>query len=216
MKRSILVLGVTIAALATLPSCTKNLKDDVKDLQTQVDSLRKRNEALREQAKNTGSILGSNEPITATTSYKDATSTEIQFKDTYSLKSGDYSTQYMEKLDDGTYYVKIHRFLDVNWYEGASCQFIYDPATKVISQKRGEHYWTGQDYYWADYNSDNENCDVKIDLKSINMSTGDVSLEFTATANGAYTAGRDFPRPGVAHTTKFAFTGRLKILEGGY
>jgi len=216
MKKSLLILGISLAGLAALPSCTKNLKEDIKDLQTQVDSLEKRNAALRDQARATRNILGSDEPITATTTYKDAAGIEKQYQDTYSLKSGNYSTQYMVDMEDGTYEVYIERFLDIDWSEGAWAEFRYDPATKTVTPSRGGQYWRSPGYNHAYYTSGNAGCELKIDLKEIDINTGKISFDFTATGSAAYTAGGSWPNPGQAHTTKFSFTGKLAVFKRGY
>lgn len=215
MKSSFLILGISIAGLAAMPSCTKNLKDDIKDLQTQVDSLERRNAALKDQAKATQNILGSDEPITATTTFEDATGTEKQYQDTYSLKSGDYSTQYMVGMEDGTYVVYIERFLDINWNEGAWAEFRYDPTTKSITPQRGGQYWRSPNYNNAYYTYGSDGCDIKIDLKNIDLNTGKLSFDFTATGSSTYTAGGSWPNPGQAHTTKFSFTGKAAVLKRG-
>ncbi|MDF2191523.1 hypothetical protein [Paraflavitalea sp. CAU 1676] len=218
MKRSFLILGISIAGLASLPSCTKNLKDDIKYLETQVDSLKKRNATLREQAKATQNVLGSDEPIMATTTYKDASGAEKKYQDTYSFKGGNYSTHYMVDLEDGTYEIYIERFSDVEWYEGAWTEFRYNPTTKELTQKRGGQYWENPSQWFnPSYNGGSTGCVVDINLKSINMTTGDISIDFTGTADGTYTAGSSrWPNPGAAHTTKFSFTGKLSVLKRGF
>ncbi|MDF2191525.1 hypothetical protein [Paraflavitalea sp. CAU 1676] len=219
MKRSFIVLGISLMGLATLPSCTKNLKDDVNDLQSQVDSLKKRNAALRDQAKATQNILGADEPITATTTYKDASGANKVIKETYSFKSGNYSTHYMVKKDNGLYEVYIERFSDVEWYDGAWCYFDYDPATKTISNQGGGHYWRQPDYDYAYYNapSGTAGCEVTINLKSIDVTTGQISVDFSAAATAAYTTNNyNFPNPGQACATNFSFAGKLSVLQRGY
>lgn len=217
MKKPILILGIAIAGLTSLPSCTKNIKDDIKYLENQVDSLKKRNVALREQAKASQNILGSDEPITVTTTYQDDAGAEKKYQDTYNFKSGNYSTHYIVDMEDGTHEIYIERFSDVEWYEGAWIEFRYNPTTKEITQKRGGQYWsTPTNWFNLNYTGGNTGCEVNIDLKSINMTTGEISLDFTGTATGNYAYGSRWPNPGVAHTTKFSFAGKLNVLKRGY
>ena len=215
MKGYILILGISLAGTTMLPSCTKNLKDDVSDLQTQVDSLKKRNAELRDHAKATQNILGSDEPIAAVTSYKDDAGADKSYQDTYSFKAGNYSTQYMVERTDGTYEVYVERFGDVEWYEGAWFYFRYNPTTKEVTQKSGGQYWSNASrwfnvYYYDTYTGNT----VTINLKSINIATGELSLDFTGSATADYTTNNsNFPNPGVAHNTKFPFTGKLAVLK---
>jgi len=215
MKRSIVIVGLSLAGLAMLPSCTKNLKDDVSDLKTQVDSLKKRNAALRDHAKETQNILGSDEPITATTSYKDDAGADQSYQDKYNFKAGNYSTQYMVEQSNGNYEVYIERFSDVEWYEGAWVSFAYNPTTKEMTQKGGGQYWSNTSRWFnCYYYEGSTGQEVTINLKSINLTTGEISLDFTGTIAGANTNG-NYPNPGVAHTTKFSFTGKLAVLKRG-
>ncbi|MGE5107273.1 MAG: hypothetical protein ACM3H8_07000, partial [Sphingobacteriales bacterium] len=57
MKNSTMILSALVAGATLFSSCTKNLKNDIKDLKQEVADIQ-------------GS-LGSNEPITATTTFVD-------------------------------------------------------------------------------------------------------------------------------------------------
>jgi len=217
MKRPLLIIGITLVGALLLPSCTKSLKDDVNYLEGQVDSLKKRNAALREQAKATQNILGADEPITATTTYKDANGVDKTYKDTYSFKSGNAYTQLMVRQTSGQYYVYIERFSDIDWYEGAWLEFLYDPTSKEISQKIGGQYWASPwGYKSTYYKGTDAGCQLNINLKSINTASGEISLDFTGTATAAYTANNTrWPAPGQAHATQFSFTGKLSVQQAG-
>lgn len=217
MKKPLLIIGLSMMVGLLLPSCTKDLKDDINYLRDQVDSLKKRNAALREQAKATQNILGSDEAITATTTYKDASGADKMYKDTYSFKSGNTSTQSMTRQQNGQYYVYIERFSDIDWYEGAWLEFMYDPSTKEISQKFGGQYWASPwGYKSTYYKGTDAGCELNINLKNINITTGEIALDFAGTATAAYTANNTrWPAPGQAHATQFSFTGKLSVQQTG-
>lgn len=221
MKRSLIVFGIMITGSAFFSSCNKNLKDDVKDLQQQVEELKKRSSELRDQAKAAGNAVGTDEPITATTTFTDNSNNTRTIKGTYQFKSGNSGTQYMVNNENGTYDIYIERFGDVEWEEGAFASFTYNPTTKEITQKSGGHYWDDHDNYanhmWYNPGIYASGCTVTITVNSLNVNTGEIAMSFSASATGEYTQAiynmYDYyvPNPGQPASTNFSFTGKLKL-----
>lgn len=220
MKRSRIVVGLLLAGWAFSTACTKDLKNDVKDLQQRMAELRKKNDTLKAQAKAAGHVLGTDEPIKVTTTFEDDNNVTRTITDTYSLKAGNSSTQYMLKQADGTYEVYIERFGDVDWDEGAYVYFIYHPTTRAITDITGGHYYDEYTPYIGDirYQHDwGDGLTLAVTLNSIDINTGDISLQFAANGNGAYTQ-RIYdmynwyvPNAGKPVSTQFTFAGKLKV-----
>jgi hypothetical protein len=199
MRRSSFIFGMLLAGSALVTSCNKDLKDDVKDLKGQVSEME--------------NSLGSNEPITATTTFKDENNVTRTITDTYKFKAGNNYSQRMVKNTDGTYDVRIERFSDVEWFEGAWMSFNYNPTTKAITDKQGGHYWDDYGNYNDEvvyYDYDDE-VTINITLDKFDTNTGDVSIKFSASATEEYT--NEVPTSGKPVSTNFAFTGKLKIFE---
>lgn len=206
MKRTLFVFSALITGLLTFSSCNKNLKDDIKDLRNQLDSV--------------SHAIGADEPITVTTSFKDNNNVSRNITETYRFKSNGKNTQKLLKKLDGNYEIYIERFLDVNWNEGIDLGFIYNPTTKAITNKNVTHYW--DDY--ANYNpyaryfegGNYPGLSININIKKIDLTTGAISLEVDASGNEEYSntaPGYYVPRRGAAVNTKFSFEGKLKYFE---
>lgn len=218
MKKPLLLFSILVTGAFIFSSCNKNLKDDIKDLQQEVDSLNKHNSELDEKVRSIEDAIGSNEPIVVTSSFVDDEGKTRTRKDNYRFKSSGYSTHSLRELSDGTYDVYIERFNDVNWFEGAYVAFNYNPATKAVTNKRSTHYWD-------DYSPYGDRCrydetiytgsdqTINLNLKSINLTTGEIALDFSASAKGDYTNNyySNCPNPGEAMNTSFSFAGKLKI-----
>jgi hypothetical protein len=219
MKKSLIIFGILLAGSTFFASCNKNLKDDIKNLRQQVDSLKKHNSELQDQIGGVENILGSNEPISVTTTFKDNNDSTRTITAIHKFKSADNETQSLAKLADGNYSIYIERFSDVEWYEGAWVSFTYNPTTKAITNKRGGQYWYDNDSYdnYARYDDNYANLGgltFDINIKSINLTTGDISLTFTGSATSAYTSGVPYyyrPNAGKPMSTTFSFTGKLKL-----
>jgi hypothetical protein len=232
MKKLLIVFGVVIAG-SPFVSC-KKMKDDIRDLKSQVTDLKKQNDTLKYQAdtlKNRNSALqeklngvinslGSDEPITATTTFQDNNGATRTVTGVYKFKSSDYSTQRAVKNSNGTYYIYIERFSDVNWYEGAWAEFTYNPTTKAVTDIYGGHYWNDADPYYdnARYMSSytGTGLTLNITVDNFNTTTGDFSMKFAASATGTYTNAVDYwysPNKGKSVSTNFAFTGKLKLFD---
>ena len=223
MKKLLLIFGVLIAG-SPFVSC-KKLKDDIKDLQSQVNDLQKQNDTLKthnstlqERLNGIASAIGSDEPITATTTFEDSKGATRTVTGTYRLKSGDSYTQYIYNNNNGTYEVYIERFSDLDWTAGASVSFIYNPTTKAVTNIGGSHYWSDADSYGdrARYMSGYTGLTMSVTIDKLDITTGETSLKFSASGTSAYTSAVNsyyVPNPGKPVTTNFIFAGKLKIFN---
>ncbi|MDF2191522.1 hypothetical protein [Paraflavitalea sp. CAU 1676] len=218
MKKPVILFGMLVAGSLAFTSCTKNLKDDVSDLKKEIDSLNKSNAELEGQVGGIEIILGANEPITATTTFTDNNNATVTVKDTYKFKAGNSSTQYAKGNSDGTYRIYIERFSDVEWYEGARVEFVYNPTTKEITQKRVRHYWDSPDNYNdnADYGTispTHSGLQINITVNNFNATTGEISLTVAASGDATYSGLETYysPNPGKPYSTSFAYTGKVKV-----
>src|SRR5687767_11131340 len=95
MKKLFLIFGVLIAG-SPFVSC-KKMKDDIKDLKDQVNTLNRQ--------------LGADEPITATTTFEDKSGATRTVTGTYYFRSTvDYYTQALIKNSDSSYNIRIDRY----------------------------------------------------------------------------------------------------------
>jgi hypothetical protein len=218
MKKSLVILSLLVAGSTLFSSCNKKLKDDIKDLKQQVDELKKHNSELQEQVNGVENILGSNEPIIATTTFTDNNNTTRTVVGAYKFKAGNSSTQRMYDNGDGTYDIYIERFSDVEWYEGAWVAFTYNPTTKAVTNKRGGQYWNDEDPYYNnaryDENYITTGLTFSITVNSLNLATGEISLNFSASGTAEYTNAVVYyyvPNKGKPVSTTFSFTGKLKV-----
>lgn len=203
MKKSFIIFGILLVGATSLTSCTKKLKDDIRDLRSELNEVK--------------DILGSSEPITAVSTFKDDNDVTRTIKDTYRFKAGNNSTQRMTKNSEDNYEIYIERFSDVEWYEGAWIEFTYNPATKAITNKRGGQYWDNPDSYYDNTRFEGDNVaglSIDINIKNIDVNTGDISLTFTASGDDAYTNSLPYyysPNQGKSMTTTLDFAGKLKV-----
>lgn len=217
MKRSFLVFSIFAAGSLFFTSCNKNLKDDVKSLKSQVEELKKHNSELQEKVTGFDDVLGTNEPIIATTTYTDDDNKTRTVKNESRFKASGANTHSLINNGDGTYDIYIERFSDVNWDGGAWVAFTYNPTTKELTDQRGGHYWDDADPYYdnirytRDYTSNG--LTVAITLKSIDLNTGDIALAFSASATGEFTSANPYyyvPNAGAPVSTTFEFAGKLR------
>lgn len=209
-----------LAGASTFMSCNKDLKDDVKSLEQQVAELKKKNEALKDRTKANGELLGTDEPITATTTFEDIDGKPRTITGSYNLKQGNMITQSMVKTGENTYDVYIERFGDIRESQGVYVYFTYNTVTKAITDVAGSHYWDSPPPYqgiiryatnWA------TGCAIDITLNRLDPQTGDVSLQFSATGTSDYTqqiwnAYNYFvPIANKPVSSQFSFTGKLAV-----
>jgi len=224
MKKLLIVFGV-FAIGSSLVSCNKKLKDDINDLKSQVndlknqnDSLKTYNSTLQQQMNGVINSLGSDEPITATTTFTDNSGATRTVTGTYRFKSSDYSTQKAVKNSDGSYDIYIERFSDVSWYEGAWVSFNYNPTTKAVTNIQGGQYWDDADsyrnnaYYYSSYSG--TGLTLTITVNSFDTTTGAISMKFTGAGTADYTSSVSTsysPNSGKPEATNFTFAGKLHI-----
>lgn len=213
MKRSFVFFGTLMIAAMSFTSCNKSLKDDVK-------ALKKQNSELQEQLGGIANALGSDEPIKATTSFKDRDNVSRTKTDTYLFKASGTSTQQLVRNGNGTYDIYLERFGDVNWNEGAWVAFNYNPTTKAITNKRGGQYWDDYGNYSprARYDEDQYSTGLtfNINIKSLDLTTGVISLEVNMAGTDEYSNLVDsyyVPRRGAAVSTTLSFDGKLRVYE---
>lgn len=218
MKKRVILFGMLMAGSLAFTSCTKNLKDDVSDLRKKMDSLTKSNAELEGQVGGIEVILGANEPITAITTFTDNNNATQTVKDTYKFKASNYYTQYARANSDGSYNIYIERFSEMYWNEGALVKFTYNPTTKEITEKRVYHYWDDQDKYYdraayGYWELNHSGVQINITVNSFNATSGEISLNVSASGNADYSAaiGSDAPNPGKPYNTNFSFIGKVKI-----
>jgi len=218
MKKPVILFGVLMAGSLAFTSCTKNLKDDVSDLRKKMDSLTKSNAELEDEVGGMEVILGANEPITATTTFTDNNNATRTVKDTYKFKSSNYYTQRAKANSDGSYDIYVERFSEMNWNEGARVMFRYNPTTKEITGKQVRHYWDDEDNYndratFGYIEPDHAGYRIDIAVNSFNTTTGEISLNVSASGDADYAAAIDYnaPNPGKPYNTNFSFKGKVKI-----
>ena len=217
MKKLLFVFGVFVAG-SSLVSCNKKLKDDINDLKSQVSDLKNQNDTLKNNNADLQHSLGSDEPITATTTFTDNAGATRTVTGVYKFKSTDNNTQKAVKNSDGTYYIYIERFSDVSWDEGASAEFTYNPTTKAVTDIYAQHYWSDEDpysdraRYMSSYAGTGLTLTVTVD--NFDPTTGNISMKFAAAGTAAYTSAVSSyysPNQGKPVATNFAFKGKLKI-----
>lgn len=200
MKKLFLIFGVLIAG-SPFVSC-KKMKDDIKDLKDQVNTLNRQ--------------LGADEPITATTTFEDKSGATKTATGTYYFKSTDYYSQSMIKNSDGSYDVRIERYEGADGTDGVSLRFTYNPTTKAVTKISGSHDWTDADPYqnYAEYSGTYAGLTMNVTVESLDLTTGAISVKFSASGTAAYTAVvTDNPNPGKPCSTNFSFVGKLKAFE---
>jgi hypothetical protein len=206
MKKYLLIFAVLIAG-SPFVSC-KKMKDDIKDLKNQVNELQKENDTLKNS-------LGSDEPIAATTTFEDDNGATRTVSGVYKFKGSDLYTQSLVKISDTAYDVYIERYSQGGG-EGASVEFTYNPATKAVKNVEGSHYWRdADDYtdrvrYYGTYTGLTKN----LTIDSLNITTGAISLKFSAAGTSAYTSAVSYsytPNQGKPVATNFSFVGKLKL-----
>jgi hypothetical protein len=179
-----------ILCLGLLASC-----NDTDDLEKRLDHVE--------------DALGTNEPLRvdfATTNYDDVA---VESERVYRLKpSGD--NEYIYDNQDGTYYVYIERFGNVDWEEGAWMEFTYDSETKTVTEGAVGTYFN--DFYGSYKNvrfyQESVGNTLEIDVNSFNPETGKISVD----AIGSSTT--DYPNnifEGKPMNISLAFRGVLNV-----
>ncbi len=209
-----LFLALLIAPILFL-SCNKKLKKEMDELEKQLQEQKAQNATLQTQINGVASLLGSNEPMTVSTSFKYDNGITRTHSDVYSFKANNYYTQSIVDNGDGTYGIRIERFLDVDWNEAAEIEFTYISSTKAITDASISHYW---DWNISGYNSSVAYSStyspvptINITLNSINVSTGEIDLSASASVVDGYNG--YVPNSGMACSTTLSFKGVLGKLN---
>src|SRR6185503_3021314 len=92
----------------------------------EIDSLKKRIKILE-------NATGTNEPIIAKFSTTNDVGAPVIKNTGFYFKSVNYYSSYMSDNGDGTIYVYMERFSDVDLYDYADIGFNYDPETKEVT-----------------------------------------------------------------------------------
>ena len=169
-------------------------------------------DALEKRLKRVENSIG-NEPITFKFSTTDYDDNDVDKNAAYYFQSTPGSTHYMSENGDGTYYVYVERFSDVDWNDYVRVSFDYDPETKEVSNVYSE-----LDYQESNFNNiearfyEWDEATITVTVKSFNASTGKIS--FTAhsetTANSSYNYFEGQPM-----TLDLSFRGNLGLFVGG-
>jgi hypothetical protein len=170
----------------------------------EIDDLKKRVNTLEE-------ITGSNEPIVAKFATTNGDDDAVVKNTAYYFKAGSDETSYISDYGDGTFYVYVERFSDVEWYNGAWFEFYYDSETgEVYNQSGGMYYDNTMDGQYLNsrfYYYDAETT-AEITLNSINTTTGKVNVSFHGTTTAASTNNVYSNKP---MTLNLTFKGQLDV-----
>jgi hypothetical protein len=222
MKKLLIIFTVAIAG-SPFVSC-KKMKDDIKDLKNQVTDLKNENDTLRNQLNGVENLIGSDEPMSATTTFQDSTGATRTVSGVYKLKGSDFYTNRMIKNSDGiTYDVYVERIGDLGWDNEALIQFNYNPTTKAVKNVSGAHYWADADpyanrarYFATSAYYPNVGLTMSLTVDSLNMTTGATSIKFAAAGNSTWTNSSDgsyTPMHGKPVATNLTFVGKLKLFD---
>lgn len=211
MKKQFVIFGTLIIAALSFTSCTKSLKDDVKEL-------KKQNNDLKDRVNDVSNMLGTDEAINVTTTFKDYDNVERVVKQSMKFKSADLQSSSMLKNSDNSYDIEIERYGDIWGEDGVALRFNYNPATKAITDKMTQHYWNDYGNYndnvYYDENYYDDGLSFNINIKSIDLNSGAISLDVQVSGTADYTnqIGDSWyiPARGAAINTSFSFEGKLK------
>jgi hypothetical protein len=153
--------------------------------------------------------LGTNEPLSIDFQTKNLEDLDVSKKFSFLFKSKGYN-EYLEDNQDGTVDVYIERFSDVDWNEGAWIGFEYDLNTKEISNQEAGVYFYDRFGRWINPRFDPDNAGNTLTLKvnSINIETGSVDVDVTASTDGTASNNEYTGKP---MNCTFKFKGKLDV-----
>lgn len=199
MKRSFVIFCALMAGALSFSSCNKDLKDDINELRNQ---------------------LGTDEPITATTTFTDKNNVERKVVGTYKFKGAATYSNALIKNSNGTYEIRINRFETVDSETGCYLEFTYDAANKKVLSKESGHYWeemsasSGEAYV---YEGDEPIAGLtfNVDIKSIDLEAGHINVEVKIEGSKEYALAHEYsvPNKNSGFATTFSFNGKLKKFE---
>jgi hypothetical protein len=192
MKHKLLLAFVAAFALA---ACNGDEIDELKD---RVNTLEE--------------ITGSNEPITGTLTTTNDADDDFVKKNTYYFKAGAEDTHGMWDNGDGTYYVYVERFSDVDWNNGAWFQFNYNPETGEVTNPYAGMYHEYSERYVNAYIYPGSYTDnvVTVTVNGFNVASGKINVTVHATTSDA---SENNPFTGNALTLDLSFKGTLQFFE---
>ncbi|MBP0903441.1 hypothetical protein ACFSKN_00930 [Mariniflexile gromovii] len=193
MKKFLPLFAFTL--LLVLTSCTSNLKDDISDLQSQLDEFKS---------------LTLFPAIKVTNEYSYDANTPI--KDVVTLYYSSKHYQYIEDNEDGTYEIYIYNFDNPAWYDEAELEFTYNSNTgeATLNNYYGDYindYGDRVRFNDSYYNAVTDTQELVIN--SINLETGKISLVFTLTYSA--TSNSNVAIYGTAGTLKIEYDGTLPM-----
>jgi len=217
MKQHLAILASILLSAFGICSCTKQLMEDLGDIQKNIDSLRAANARLRNEAAALGNLVGSDEPVIVLTTFEDNAGKPRSIKDTFSIKGNSGFSNSMEPRDNGLFFIKVARLGNNDGEEGGQIQFVYDPATRQAKSIIADHYWDDYDPYGDEAYYYPELYDrgimTTVNVKHFNPTTGDISFTFSGSADGTYTGSNTMeawvPNRGKPMSTTLSFTGKL-------
>jgi hypothetical protein len=155
--------------------------------------------------------LGTDEPLKTNFSTKDANDVDIINKRSYLFKyTGNDEAIY--DYGDGTYYVYIERFSDVEWAEGAWIEFYYNSETNEVTGRAAGTYFYNQFANWesARFDDDYDANTIDIVVNSFSAETGKISVNVTASSEAAY--GQNI-HEGKPMNMTLSFRGKLRMFQ---
>lgn len=165
---------------------------------------------LKKRLNKVENIIGSNEPISIRYSTTDGNDADIVKNKSFYFKSTDWETSYAGDNGDGTYYIYIERFSDVDWQDGASFDFYYDSNTGEVEVNQLEAYFEHESgqyqnvnfYSWAGEN------EMTVTVKSFDPETGKIDITAVATSTSAYEYNEYSGKP---MTLNMSFKGKVGV-----
>jgi len=214
--KKINTLFVVLAGTLSLTSCSKDLKNDARRLNEELNQLEAANDSLKDRINQTSYVLHLDAPANIKTILTNNEGKQAVFERQYLFKQTNTFSHCMVKNANGSYDIRIIRYLDPGSSEYCRLQFTYDPSTKLISDKSVVHYWLDPIMYEAyiEYRALPNTAGLTIDItvESINTSTGEIALTAKAAGTGEYTKNANAPYPGQPISTTLSFKGRLEVM----
>lgn len=200
----------------TITSCTKDLKDDARKLKEELEKLQAENDELKNSASNTSRTVGLDNPLKVTTVLTDFDNNQVTMERTYKFKASNSTSSYLLKNNDNTYKILIIRYRDAISIENCAISFTYNPSTKAITNKViSQQWWPDNEpsEWWIEYSGGENTAGLtrEINIESIDLTTGEISLTAKASATGEYTRNGNGPYEGQPMSTTISYKGKLGV-----
>ncbi len=210
-KISVLLMAVALVMTGTFSSCNKKLKEEIKDLDKQVEDLKAQQATTNSNLNATNNTLGFNSPFSMSLTTKNGADSTIVVNKTYKYWTGDDYTS-MENNHDGTYNVYLYVTEAAYWDNDAYLYFVYNPTTKVVTN--GVVNMDYIDYEYSNKTPTLSQADteatVTFNVTKFDTSTGVIDVTISgsttnASASNVYT--------GKAMTLSFHYVGTLAVFQ---